>query len=84
MNDGRPLRKIAAGLVDRGFMTPAGREYSATAVKRMLGEGGSKSRALKHVDAKGRRLLNSALRPDLLVGPLVGERLTQGDVSVRS
>jgi DNA invertase Pin-like site-specific DNA recombinase len=57
LNDGRSLRKIAAGLVDRGFVTPAGREYSASAVKRMLGEGGSKSWALKHVDAKGRRLL---------------------------
>jgi hypothetical protein len=57
LNDGRSLRKIAAGLVDQGFVTPAGREYSASAAKRMLGEGGSKSRALKHVDAKGRRLL---------------------------
>jgi hypothetical protein len=39
-------------------MTPSGREYSASAVKGMLaGEGCSKSRALKHFDAKGRRLL---------------------------
>jgi hypothetical protein len=57
LNDGRSLRKIAAGLVDQGFVTPAGREHSASAGKRMLGEGGSKSRALKHVGAKGRRLL---------------------------
>ena len=58
LNDGRSLRKISAALADQGFVTPAGREYSASAVKRMLaGEGGSKSRALKHFDAKGRRLL---------------------------
>jgi len=38
-------------------VTPSGRPYAATAVKGMLGEGGSKSRALKHTDAKGRRLL---------------------------
>jgi DNA invertase Pin-like site-specific DNA recombinase len=57
LNDGRSLRKISAGLAEQGFVTPSGREYSATAVKRMLGEGGSKSRAMKHFDAKGRRLL---------------------------
>ncbi len=57
MNDGRSLRKISAALAEQGYMTPAGKAYSASAVKRMLGEGGSKSRALKHFDAKGRRLL---------------------------
>ena len=56
LNDGRSLRKISATLAEQGFV-PSGREYSATAVKGMLGEGGSKSRALKHTDAKGRRLL---------------------------
>jgi len=44
-------------LAEQGFVTPSGRPYAATAVKGMLGEGGSKSRALKHTDAKGRRLL---------------------------
>jgi DNA invertase Pin-like site-specific DNA recombinase len=57
LNDGRSLRKISAALAEQGYLTPAGKAYSASAVKRMLGEGGSKSRALKHVDAKGRRLL---------------------------
>ena len=57
LNDGRSLRKIGAALAEQGFVTPAGREYSATSVKRMLGESGSKSRALNHFDAKGRRLL---------------------------
>jgi DNA invertase Pin-like site-specific DNA recombinase len=57
LNDGRSLRKIAAALADQGFTTPTGMHYSATSVKRMLGEGGSKSRALTHHDAKGRRLL---------------------------
>ena len=57
LNDGRSLRAIAAGLAEKGFTTPAGIHYSASAVKRMLGEGGSKSRALTHHDAKGRRLL---------------------------
>jgi DNA invertase Pin-like site-specific DNA recombinase len=57
LNDGRSLRQIAAGLAEQGFVTPAGKHYSATSVKRMLGEGGSKSRALTHHDAKGRRLL---------------------------
>jgi DNA invertase Pin-like site-specific DNA recombinase len=57
LNDGRSLRKIAAALADQGFTTPAGKHYSATSIKRMLGEGGSKSRALTHRDAKGRRLL---------------------------
>ena len=38
--DGRPqsLRKIAAGLAERGFVTPSGRENSASAVASMLGE----------------------------------------------
>jgi DNA invertase Pin-like site-specific DNA recombinase len=57
LNDGRSLRKIAAALADQGFTTPNGREYSASEVKRMLGVNGSKSRALTHTDAKGRRLL---------------------------
>ena len=58
LNDGRSLRKIAAALAEQGFVTPSGKEYSATAVKSMLAsEGGSKSRALNHTDAKGRRLL---------------------------
>jgi hypothetical protein len=57
LNDGRSLRQIAAGLAEQGFVTPAGKHYSATSIKRMLGEGGSKSRALTHHDAKGRRLL---------------------------
>jgi len=57
LNDGRSLRAIAAGLAEQGFVTPSGAQYSATSIKRMLGEGGSKSRALTHYDAKGRRLL---------------------------
>jgi len=57
LNDGRSLRQIAAGLAEQGLVTPSGAHYSATSVKRMLGEGGSKSRALQHYDAKGRRLL---------------------------
>ena len=57
LNNGLSLRKIAVALADRGFVTPAGKHYSATSVKRMLGDQGSKSRALKHTDAKGRRLL---------------------------
>ena len=57
LNDGRSLRKIAAALADAGFVTPNGKNYSASAVQGMLGEGGSKSRALQHFDAKGRRLL---------------------------
>ena len=54
LNTGLSLRAIAAGLAEQGFTTPAGRHYSATSIKRMLGEGGSK--AGRH-DAKGRRLL---------------------------
>ena len=57
LNDGRSLRKIAAALAEQGFVTPSGTRLFRNAVKRMLGEGGSKSRALKHTDAKGRRLL---------------------------
>jgi len=57
LNDGRSLRAIAAGLAEQGFMTRTGAAYSATSIKRMLGEGRSKSRALTHHDAKGRRLL---------------------------
>jgi DNA invertase Pin-like site-specific DNA recombinase len=57
LNDGRSLRAIAAALADQGFLTRKGTPYSAAAVKKMLGEGGSKSRALTHHDAKGRRLL---------------------------
>jgi DNA invertase Pin-like site-specific DNA recombinase len=37
LNDGRSLRKVAAGLAEKGFTTPAGKHYSATSVKRMLG-----------------------------------------------
>ncbi len=38
--DGRPysLRKVAAGLAERGFVTPSGRYYSASAVASMLSE----------------------------------------------
>jgi DNA invertase Pin-like site-specific DNA recombinase len=57
LNDGRSLRAIAAGLAEQGLVTRTGTVYSATFIKRMLGEGGSKSRALTHHDAKGRRLL---------------------------
>jgi DNA invertase Pin-like site-specific DNA recombinase len=57
LNDGRSLRAIAAGLAEQGFVTRTGAAYSATSIKRMLGEVGSKSRALTHHDAKGRRLL---------------------------
>ena len=57
LNDGRSLRAIAADLAEQGFVTKAGTAYTATSIKRMLGEGGSKSRALTHHDAKGRRLL---------------------------
>jgi hypothetical protein len=31
------LRKIAAGLAERGYVTPSGRPYSASAVASMLG-----------------------------------------------
>jgi hypothetical protein len=47
----------ASSPAGQGFVTPSGAHYSATSIKRMLGEGGSKSRALTHLDAKGRRLL---------------------------
>jgi DNA invertase Pin-like site-specific DNA recombinase len=57
LNDGRSLRKISAALAEQNFVTRTGAAYSATSIKRMLGEGGSKSRALTHYDAKGRRLL---------------------------
>ena len=57
LNDGRSLRAIAAGLAEQGFVTRVGTHYTAASVKRMLGEGGSKSRALTHHDANGRRLL---------------------------
>src|SRR5271157_4161044 len=57
LNDGRSLRQISAALADQGFVTPSGRAYAATAIKNMLASEGSKSRALKHTDAKGRRLL---------------------------
>jgi DNA invertase Pin-like site-specific DNA recombinase len=60
LNDGRSLRKIAAGLAEQGFLTPSGKEYSASAVKGMLGGEGSKSRALKRTDAKGRRILGAS------------------------
>jgi DNA invertase Pin-like site-specific DNA recombinase len=36
LNDGRSLRKIAMALVEQGYVTPSGREYSASAVKSML------------------------------------------------
>jgi hypothetical protein len=38
--DGRPrsLRKIAARLAERGYVTPSGRSYSASAIASMLGE----------------------------------------------
>ena len=59
LNDGRSLRKIADALEDEGFMTPLGKEYSASAIKGMFGGEGSKSRALKRADAKGRRILGA-------------------------
>ena len=36
--NGRPhsLRRVAAGLAERGFVTPSGRHYSASAVASML------------------------------------------------
>ncbi len=55
LNDGRSLRKIAEALEAQGFMTPNGVRYSASSVKGMLA--GSKSRALKRSDPKGRRVL---------------------------
>ncbi len=38
--NGRPqsLRKIAADLAERGYVTPSGRSYSASAITSMLGE----------------------------------------------
>ena len=57
LNNGRSLREIAAELEAKGFVTRKGTAYNATSIKRMLGEDGSKSRALTHYDAKGRRLL---------------------------
>jgi DNA invertase Pin-like site-specific DNA recombinase len=57
LNNGRSLRAIAAELEAAGYKTRKGTRYSADAVKRMLGAGGSKSRALTHHDAKGCRLL---------------------------
>ena len=57
LNDGRSLRAIAAGLAEQGFVMRTGAAYSATSIKRMLDEGGSKSRALTHHDAKDCRLL---------------------------
>lgn len=57
LNDGRSLRKIADALAEQGFVTASGRTHSPSAIKSMLGATGSKSRALKHFDAKGRRLL---------------------------
>ena len=57
VQNGRSLRAIAAGLAEQDFVTRTGTHYTATSIKRMLGEGGSKSRALTHHDAKGRRLL---------------------------
>jgi len=56
LNDGRSLRKIAAALAERGFVTPSGKVYAPSAIKGMLA-GESKSRALKRTDAKGRRIL---------------------------
>ena len=58
LNDGRSLLKISAALAGQGFTTPSGKPYSASAVKGMLA-GGSKSRALKRTDAKGRRILSA-------------------------
>jgi DNA invertase Pin-like site-specific DNA recombinase len=34
----QPLRKIAASLAERGYVTPSGKHYSASAVASMLGE----------------------------------------------
>jgi DNA invertase Pin-like site-specific DNA recombinase len=33
----QPLRKIAAGLAERGYLTPTGKHYSASAIASMLG-----------------------------------------------
>ena len=49
--NGRPksLRKIAADLAERGYVTPSGRHYSASAVASMLGEGrGLARRGIRH------------------------------------
>jgi hypothetical protein len=35
----QPLRKIAAYLAERSYVTPSGRPYSASAIASMLGEG---------------------------------------------
>jgi len=53
LNDGRSLRKIAAALAEQGYLTPRGIEYSASAVKSMLGSEGSKSRAVRRTKASG-------------------------------
>ena len=58
LNAGNSLRQISAALAEQGFLTRLGKPYSPSAVKKMLNvTGGSKSRALTHLDAKGRRLL---------------------------
>ena len=36
LNDGRSLRQISAALAEQGFVTPNGRNYSASAVQSML------------------------------------------------
>ncbi len=48
---GRPksLRQIASALAERGYLTPSGRHYSASAVASMLGEGrGLARRGIRH------------------------------------
>ena len=48
LNEGRALRKIAAALADQGFVTPAGKEYSATSIKGSLHESALSVRHLEH------------------------------------
>ena len=60
LNNGRSLRAIAVILAEQGFVTKSGKEYAPSCIKSMLqscGEDGSKSKALKRVNAKGQRIL---------------------------
>ena len=58
-NDGRSLRAISDALAEAGFLTKHDTPFAPMAVKVMLeASGGSKSRRLKRVDAKGRRILS--------------------------
>jgi DNA invertase Pin-like site-specific DNA recombinase len=63
-NDGRSLAKIADALAGAGFVTAKGKAFSGSAVRAMLDQAGetSKSHALKRTDARGRRILNAAVK----------------------